>query len=114
MDKNLKDISVTIIEALRKKGQADTMFYEVSPVYHVTVGEIANTVFKFSESNRTLKNLSDFSSDFEKKLFSTYLSYIPPEFAAVPIVSSTDARGSFTELLRGNLSGQVSLNVVYP
>lgn len=110
----IDDFVTEMLSALRKKGQADTIFYEVSPVYHVTVGEIANTVFIFSESSRTLKNLSDFSSGFEKKLFSTYLSYIPPESVAVPIVSSTDARGSFTELLRGNLSGQVSINVVNP
>ncbi len=109
----IDDLIKEMISALYGR-RGDGAFCTVSPVYQASVGEIADAVRRFDENVRSLKNLSYFSSEFEKKLFSTYLSYLPPESVTVPIFPKADERGSFTELLHGNVSGLVSLNVINP
>jgi len=85
----------------------------VPEVYRRTVGQIASLLGGFRESRRTL-SLPDFSDPFEKKLYSTYLSYLPEDGFSYPLVTHTDHRGSFTEFLRTPDRGQVSVNVSKP
>ena len=82
--------------------------------HRVTVGEIERLLRGFAEASPTpvLPDLPDGS--FVKKLYSVYLSFLPPEQAAIPLTAHTDARGSFTELLKTGSCGQVSVNITEP
>ncbi|NCC59198.1 MAG: SDR family oxidoreductase, partial [Synergistales bacterium] len=88
-------------------------FCTVSPVYRKKVGEIASLIRGFHESRHTLA-LPDMCDPFTKKLYSTYLSYLPEDSFAYPLTMRADDRGSFTEFLRTPERGQVSVNVTKP
>ena len=88
--------------------------YEVHPVHHVKLGELANIIKSFKESRGTL-NVPDMKEgSLEKKLYSTYLSYLPKDRFSYPLKMNTDQRGSFTEFLKTEEYGQVSVNVSKP
>lgn len=88
--------------------------YGMVPVEHVTeLGKIADMIYSFKES-RTNGFLPDFSNDFEKKLYSTYLSFLPKDSFAYPLNKKSDDRGFFTEFVRSDDRGQVSVNVAKP
>ena len=85
------------------------------PVTHkVTLGEIVKllNIFKTQPENLVVPEIPNGS--FAKKLYSTYLSYLPKEKAAFPLKMNEDARGSFTELLKTEKCGQVSVNISKP
>ena len=85
------------------------------PVTHkVTLGEIADLLYRFREQPDSLVIPSIPAGSFEKKLYSMYLSYLPKEKVAFPLKMNCDDRGSFTELLRTADSGQVSVNISRP
>lgn len=88
--------------------------YEVHPVHHVKLGELANIIKSFKESRGTL-NVPDMKEgSLEKKLYSTYLSYLPKDRFSYPLKMNTDQRGSFTEFIKTEEYGQVSVNVSKP
>ena len=85
------------------------------PVSHrITLGEIADLIVSYQESreNKQTPYLADGS--FEKKLYSTYLSYLPEDGFSYPLVMHCDERGSFTEVLRTPERGQMSVNISKP
>lgn len=85
------------------------------PVTHkVTLGEIANLLEKFKAQPKTLVIPEIKEGSFAKKLYSTYLSYLPKEKVAFSLKTNVDGRGSFTELLKTENCGQVSVNVSKP
>ena len=85
------------------------------PVTHkVTLGKIADLLYKFHDQPQTLLMPEIPNGSFEKKLYSTYLSYLPKEKTAFPLKMNTDARGSFTELLKTENCGQISMNISKP
>ena len=85
------------------------------PVSHsATLGEIVALLESFKAQPRTLLLPSIPAGSFAKKLYSTYLSYLPAEKAAFPLKMNRDDRGSFTELLRTADCGQVSVNISAP
>lgn len=89
--------------------------YCAVPVTHkVTLGEIVDLLHLFAAQPATLVMPEIPSSSFAKKLYSTYLSYLPKEKMAFPLKMNKDARGSFTELLRSEKCGQVSVNISKP
>ena len=89
--------------------------YCAAPVSHkVTLGEIVELLLKFKEQTSTLVMPEIPDGSFAKKLYSTYLSYLPKEKAAFPLKMNEDARGSFTELLRTEKCGQFSVNISKP
>ncbi len=93
----------------------DTGRYCYAPVTHkVTLGQIADLLVSFHDQPRTLVMPSIPAGSFEKKLYSTYLSYLPPEKISFPLKMNVDARGSFTELLRTADHGQFSVNISKP
>ncbi len=95
--------------------EEDGRIYGTVPVTHrVTLGEITTLLTSFTEQPKTLMMPKIPSGSFAKKLYSTYLSYLPPEKVAFPLKMNTDARGSFTELLRTADAGQFSVNVSKP
>ena len=85
------------------------------PVTHkATLGEIADLLYKFYNQPQTLLMPEIPNGNFEKKLYSTYLSYLPKEKICFPLKMNTDARGSFTELLKTENCGQFSVNISKP
>lgn len=89
--------------------------YCAAPVTHkVTLGEIVELLDAFKAQPQTLLMPEIPHNSFAKKLYSTYLSYLPKEKAAFPLKMNCDARGSFTELLRTEKCGQFSVNVSLP
>ena len=89
--------------------------YCAVPVAHeATLGEIVDLLEGFREQPRTLVMPEIPAGSFAKKLYSTYLSYLPKEKVAFPLKMNTDARGSFTELLKTGKCGQFSVNVSRP
>ena len=85
------------------------------PVTHkVTLGRIVELLHEFAEQPRTLMIPEIPANSFEKKLYSTYLSYLPKEKIAFPLKMNVDDRGSFTELVHTLNCGQVSINISKP
>lgn len=82
--------------------------------HHVTLGEIADLITEFSRQPQTLLMPAIPEGGFAKKLYSTYLSYLPAEKISFPLKMNTDERGSFTELLRTDGHGQFSVNISKP
>ncbi len=86
--------------------------YCAAPItHHVTLGEIVSLLESFKNQPQTLVMPEIPYNSFAKKLYSTYLSYLPKEKAAFPLKMNVDARGSFTELLKTEKCGQFSVNI---
>ena len=89
--------------------------YCAAPITHkVTLGEIVDLLEMFRKQPETLQVPEIPYNSFAKKLYSTYLSYLPKEKVSFPLKMNVDARGSFTELLRSEKCGQVSINILKP
>lgn len=86
----------------------------VPTTHKVTLGEIVDWLDRFKEQPRTLVMPDIAPGSFAKKLYSTYLSYLPAGKVAFPLKMNADERGSFTELLRTENHGQVSVNISKP
>ena len=80
----------------------------------MTLGEIVALLRRFRAQPETLMMPDIPAGSFAKKLYSAYLSYLPKEKAAFPLKMNTDARGSFTELLKTEKCGQFSVNISRP
>ena len=89
--------------------------YCYCPVTHkVTLGEIVELLKSFAEQPKTLMIPEIPENSFAKKLYSTYLSYLPKKKVAFPLKMNVDNRGSFTELVHTLNAGQVSINISKP
>lgn len=89
--------------------------YCCCPITHkVTLGAIVQLLQQFAEQPKTLTIPEIPEGSFAKKLYSTYLSYLPKEKVAFPLKMNVDARGSFTELVHTLNCGQVSINISKP
>lgn len=89
--------------------------YCAAPVTHrVTLGEIVDLLDAFKAQATTLMMPEIPANSFAKKLYSTYLSYLPKEKVSFPLKMNEDARGSFTELLKTENCGQISVNISKP
>lgn len=82
--------------------------------HHVTLGRITELLERFKNQPQTLVMPEIPNGSFEKKLYSTYLSYLPKEKVCFPLKMNVDARGSFTELLKTKNCGQFSVNISKP
>lgn len=86
----------------------------VPTTHRVTLGEIVELLKQFAEQPKTLMIPEIGEGTFAKKLYSTYISYLPKEKVAFPLRMNVDERGSFTELLHTHTAGQVSINISKP
>ena len=86
----------------------------VPTTHKVTLGEIVDYLYSFAEQPQSLMMPKIPHSSFAKKLYSTYLSYLPNDKISFPLKMNVDDRGSFTELLRTADCGQFSVNVSKP
>jgi UDP-2-acetamido-2,6-beta-L-arabino-hexul-4-ose reductase len=109
----IDDLIYELINALN--GQEHTVgdFCEVPVVHTITLGEIADLIhsFKSSREERSIPNMAD---PFVKKLYSTYLSYLPTDKFSYDLKMNVDNRGSFTEFIKTADRGQVSVNISKP
>ena len=89
-------------------------YYYVPTTHKVTLGEIVDLLDKFKAQTSTLVLPEIPYNSFAKKLYSTYLSYLPKEKVSFALKRNEDARGSFTELLKTENCGQFSVNISKP
>ena len=89
-------------------------FCAVPTTHKVTLGEIVDLLDSFKNQPNTLLMPEIPNNSFAKKLYSTYLSYLPKEKVTFPLKMNVDNRGSFTELLRTERCGQFSINISKP
>lgn len=92
----------------------DGRYCAVPVSHHVTLGVIVDLLESFAKQPQTLVVPEIPKNSFAKKLYSTYLSYLPKEKVSFPLKMNVDVRGSFTELLRSEKCGQVSINISKP
>ena len=94
--------------------RADGRYCAAPVTHHVKLGEIVDLLYKFAELPKTLMIPEIPADSFAKRLFSTYLSYLPKEKAIFDLNMNVDERGSFTELVHTLSCGQVSINISKP
>ncbi len=94
--------------------KGDGRYCAVPTTHKVTLGEIVDLLHSFHAQPETLIVPEIPENSFAKKLYSTYLSYLPKEKTIFPLKMNVDARGSFTELLKSKNCGQVSVNISKP
>ena len=102
-----------LINALEGNENKVDFFCEVPITHAVTLGEIVDLIYSFKKSreDRSVSNMSDL---FIKKLYSTYLSYLPEDQFSYDLMMKMDQRGSFTEFIKTPDRGQVSVNISKP
>ena len=101
-------------EGVEAKGEKDGRYAYIPVTHKVTLGEIADTLEKFKTQPESLIIPEIPAGSFAKKLYSTYLSYLPKEKVSFPLKMNVDNRGSFTELLKTTNCGQFSVNISKP
>lgn len=92
----------------------DGRYCYVPTTHKTTLGEIVDLIYSFAEQPTTLLIPEQPDNSFAKKLYATYLSYLPKEKVAYDLKMNVDQRGSFTELIHTLNSGQVSVNISKP
>lgn len=108
----IDDVVEELLQALDSRPHMDEYGYcYVSTVHDVTLGEIVDLLYSFKESRKNLFISDMTENSFEKKLYSTYLSYLPTDQFSYPLLMHVDDRGSFTEILKSVDRGQVSINI---
>ncbi len=110
----IDDVVDELIRSLKGEGNRDGEFCKVPVEHKITLGEIVDLIYSFKEQPQTLVMPEIPFNSFEKKLYSTYLSYLPKEKVSFPLKMNVDARGSFTELLKTEKCGQISVNISKP
>ena len=110
----IDDVTGEMIDALRGRAHRAGEFCFVPTTHTVTLGQIVELLDRFREQPRTLVVPDIPAGSFAKKLYSTYLSYLPREKVSFPLSTNADARGSFTELLKTESCGQFSVNISKP
>ena len=111
----IDDLVDEMMLALVGKEHRSESGYCYCPITHnIKLGEIVDLLKKFAEQPRTLLMPEIPDNSFPKKLYSTYLSYLPKEKTAFPLKMNVDERGSFTELLKTANCGQFSVNISKP
>jgi UDP-2-acetamido-2,6-beta-L-arabino-hexul-4-ose reductase len=109
----IDDVVEEFIRALNGNENRVEDFCEVPIVHTITIGEIVDLIYSFKRSReeRSIPNMSD---EFTKKLYSTYLSYLPKYKFSYELKMNVDNRGSFTEYIKTLDRGQVSVNISKP
>ena len=101
-------------DGLNTVAKEDGKYCFVPTTHQVTLGEIVDLLYSFNNQPKTLVVPEIPNNSFAKKLYSTYLSYLPKEKVSFSLKMNVDGRGSFTELLKSEKCGQVSINISKP
>lgn len=110
----IDDVVSELINALKGNENREGKYCRVPVEHKITLGEIADLLYSFKDSrkNKYIPDMPDGS--FSKKLYSTYLSYLPENEFKYPLEMHCDERGSFTEMFKTINNGQVSVNISKP
>ena len=109
----IDDVLVEFINALKGNSTQHGPYCEIPVVHLVKLGKLANTIKSFKECRKDLA-VPNIADELTKKLYSTYLSFLPETDFAYDLKMNIDNRGSFTEFLRTEDRGQVSVNISKP
>ena len=109
----IDDVVDELIAALQGKEHQNGEFCEVPVVHTITLGKIVELLYSFKECRKTL-DVPNVGDALTKKLFATYLSYLPKEEFCYPLKMNIDGRGSFTEIIRTTDKGQFAVNISKP
>lgn len=109
----IDDVVEEIINAICGKENRKDDYCYVPVVHTAKLGDIVKLIYSFRESRKEL-GVPRVDNEFEKKLYSTYLSYLPEDEFSYPLKMNVDHRGSFTEIVRTSERGQFSVNVAKP
>jgi len=104
------DLMDNFIEIIDKNISKNKIFYEANPVKKISLNELFLTISNF-EKNRKKYFISDLNNSFNKKLYSTFISFLPKNKFTYPLVVKKDKRGSFVEFLKNDNIGQISVFV---
>lgn len=107
----IDDVCTDAIKLLT--GTVESGYKLVTPVYSTTVGEVSELIHRFRDSRSTLVT-EEVGTGFTRALYSTWLSYIPPESFAYTVPSYGDSRGVFCEMLKTPSAGQFSFFTAHP
>lgn len=109
----IDDICETFLKEILTK-EVDKVDYKLlEPTYDCSLGHLADLLYSFKKSRNNIVAPS-YKNEFEKKLYSTYLSYLPKDKFSYDLLTHEDSRGSFTEFIKTDYQGQVSVNVAHP
>ena len=109
----IDDVVDELIAALSGQEHRKGNYCEVPVVHTITLGGIVELLKGFKDMHANL-GVPDLGDAFTKKLYSTYLSYLPRDAFAYPLRMNVDERGSFTEIIRTPDRGQFSVNISRP
>jgi len=109
----IDDVVEELIKGLSGKENRTGELCEVPVVHKIKLGKIVELLESFKKSREDI-SIPDVSDPFTKKLFSTYLSYLPENNFRYPLKMNVDERGSFTEFFRTPERGQISVNISKP
>ncbi len=109
----IDDVVQELINCLAVNPNKDSVYCKVATEHQIKLGEIVELIQSFKDSRSTLQ-VPDLSNPITKKLYSTYLSYLPEDRFSYPLKMNVDERGSFTEFLKSPDRGQVSINISKP
>ncbi|MEF3309002.1 capsular polysaccharide biosynthesis protein CapF [Paenibacillus sp. GYB004] len=109
----IDDVVEEMIRAMESKENLVGDFCEIPTVHTSTLGEIIDMIYSFKKG-RGDRTIPDMSNSFTKKLYSTYLSYLPEDQFSYGLKMNVDQRGSFTEFIKTRDRGQVSVNISKP
>lgn len=109
----IDDVVNCLVDTMINTNNKEDGYTKVNVEHNATLGKIVELIKSFSESRKSLM-VPNMADPLVKKLYSTYLSYLPEEEFAYPLKMNIDDRGSFTEFIKTPNSGQVSINVSKP
>lgn len=109
----IDDVVEELINALNGNENKDGKICKVPLIYSFTLGEIVDMIYSFKHSREEC-SVPEMSNSFIKKLYSTYLSYLPEDQFSYNLKMNVDGRGSFTEFIKTPERGQVSVNISKP
>ncbi len=109
----IDDVVTELINAILCKENRNGDYCEVPVVHKIALGDIVDLIYSFKESRET-RAIPNMADDFTKKLYATYLSYLPTNKFSYPLKMNIDERGSFTEMIRTPERGQFSVNISKP
>lgn len=110
----IDDVVDELIRGLTGEENRNEPFCAVPVTHSASLGEIVSLLMSFKAQPQTLMMPEIAQGSFAKKLYSTYLSYLPKEKASFELKMNTDERGSFTELMKTPSCGQFSVNISKP
>lgn len=109
----IDDVVNEFISRMDKYKAVEDGFYCIPTVYTIQLGEIVELIESFKDGRKIL-SIASMADGFTKKLYSTYLSYLPEDGFSYPLKMNVDNRGSFTEFIKTLDRGQVSVNISKP